>query len=332
MRRFQLLIAALLAVCSGLGCGSGQTPSVVNPFLDAPDPFITRVNGQYLLLATAGTQITLWSGATLGSVTAHSQTLWKPSDDLQEIWSPTLWHFGDRWWIYFTAKQSGGKHGIYALQSGTDDARGSYTFRGQIPLEHEAIDPSLLTVAGKQYLMYVDVDPAGFNGVRITALADPMTLAGPDRSLITPDQSWERGAGTTHNYPVAEGPTALYHAGKTFIVYSGSDTGTSVYCLGLLTYAGSGDPTLAQNWRKSGPVFSFSDANKVYGPGRGTFTQSPDGRQDWMVYHAKDTDAYTYAHRSLRMQPFTWAADGSPKFGVPVPEGPLPDVEPKELR
>lgn len=327
MKRAWGLLAALLMMGSSAERGSGQTPAVVNPFLDAPDPFITRVNGQYLLLATAASQVKLWSGATLASVTTHIQTVWRPGaglEDLQQIWSPTLWRFGDRWWIYFTARHPGGKHGIYALQSDTNDPLGSYTFRGQVSLEQEAIDPSLLTVAGRQYLMYVDVDPGGFNSVRIVALAAPMTPTGPNRSLITPDQPWERGAGTTHNYPVAEGPTALYHGDKTFIVYSGSDTGTPVYCLGLLTYAGSGDPTLAQNWQKSGPVFSFSVANGVYGPGRGTFTQSPDGKRDWIVYHAKDTDAYTYSHRSLRAQTFIWAADGTPMFGVPVHTGPLP--------
>jgi GH43 family beta-xylosidase len=171
--------------------------------------------------------------------------------------------------------------------------------------------------------MYVDVDPQKWNAVWITRLKGPMTPDGDGRELIHPDQPWERGAPTTHTYPVAEGPTALYHGGRTFVVYSGSDTGTHVYCLGLMAYRGSGDPMVAENWTKTGPVFSFSEEHGVFGPGRGAFTTSPDGRQWWLVYHAKTVKEYTYAGRSVRMQPFTWKADGTPDFGVPVAVGPL---------
>ena len=302
--------------------GQEPTSDIKNPFLNAADPFVTHVSGQYLLLATYGNSITIWSGASLGSLSSNPKLMWKPSDDLVQIWSPTLWHMDGRWWIYFTAEHPGGKHAVYALQSNTDDPLGAYTFRGQLSLGRPAIDPSVLRINGKNYLMYVEVD-GGANSVWITELAGPTTPAGPNRKLIYPDQPWERGDGTAHNYPVAEGPTALYHAGKTFIVYSGSDTGTYVYCLGLLTYRGTGDPTQSQNWKKSGPVFSYSAANGVYAPGRGTFTTSPDGVQDWIVYHAKATNTYTYADRSLRAQPFTWKPDGDPDFGVPVPAGTL---------
>jgi len=299
-----------------------QSSELRNPFLNAADPFVTRVNSKYLLLATYQNSITIWSGGSLGSLSSNPKLIWKPGDDLEQVWSPTLWHIDGRWWIYFTAEHRGGKHAIFVLQSNTDEPLGAYTFRGELALGRPAIDPSLVRVNDKNYLMYVQVDH-GANSVWITELAAPMTPAGPNRSLISPDQPWERGDGTSHNYPVSEGPTALYHAGKTFIVYSGSDTGTYVYCLGLLTYRGTGDPTEAQNWKKSGPVFSYSASNGVYAPGRGTFTTSADGSEDWIVYHAKATRDYTYAGRSLRAQTFTWKPDGDPDFGVPVPAGAL---------
>ena len=37
-----------------------------------------------------------------------------------------------------------------------------------------------------------------------------------------------------------------------------------------------------------------------------------------MVYHAKDTDDFTYNGRTTRVQQFTWNADGTPNFGVPL--------------
>jgi GH43 family beta-xylosidase len=238
---------------------------------------------------------------------------------LTQIWSPTLWQINGSWWIYFTATPDGTNtgHNIYALQSSTSNPLGPYTFAGQINTGRPSIDPSILTINGTNYLMYVSIT-GGFNGVWITALSDPLTPTGNNALLIYPDQPWERGAGTSYNYPVSEGPTALYYGGKTFIVYSGSDTATPVYCLGMITYAGAGDVTDYHNWTKTGPLFQQNLGNRVYGPGRGTFTLSPDGQQNWLIYAAKTTNTYTPAGRTTRAQQFSYNADGTPNFGVPV--------------
>ena len=84
---------------------------------------------------------------------------------------------------------------------------------------------------------------------------------GPVTLLTKPTQSWE----TQGEFPVAEGPAALYHGGKTYLTYSGSQCWSPSYQLGLLTYKGSGDPTAAGSWTKSGPVFSSANGN--YGTG-----------------------------------------------------------------
>jgi hypothetical protein len=46
--------------------------------------------------------------------------------------------------------------------------------------------------------------------------------------------------------------------------------------------------------------------------------KSPDGTQDWIVYHARVADD---APRDVRIQPFIWATDGTPVFGDPLPTG-----------
>lgn len=115
----------------------------------------------------------------------------------------------------------------------------------------------------------------------------------------------------THRHP------ALVLRLFSFLIL-GSNTGNYNYCLGLLIYNGTGDPLRQSSWTKTGPVFQYSRANGVFGPGRATFTTSPDGKQDWMVYHAKTTDDFTAHGRETRAQEFTWNADGTPDFGVPV--------------
>ncbi len=291
------------------------------PILPNADPFITLhpVQGRYLLLATTGHNITLWSGPTVETVAGSSKVVFTPADGLSEMWSPTIWQMAGKWWIYFTAKAPGKGHAIYVLESDTNDALGSYTFRGALDLGRPAIDPSVLRVGGNDYLMYVTVD-RGENAINMVRLAAPMQTTGEKALIAEPEYPWEKGAGSTKNYPVDEGPTALYHAGKTFIVFSGSDTAASVYCLGLLTFKG-GDPLDRKNWSKNPqPVFTASPANGVYGPGRGTFAHAGDG-SDWLLYAAKGTDAPTAAHRETRAQRFSWSADGMPVFGEALKVG-----------
>jgi hypothetical protein len=69
-------------------------------------------------------------------------------------------------------------------------------------------------------------------------------------------------------------------------------------------------------------VFRSNDA--TYGVGHASYTRSPDGREWWHVYHAKQ-DREPGWRRAIYVQPMRWRADGTPDFGQPVPAGaPVP--------
>lgn len=322
------LRAASMLICSSLLCifcaaqpSSNRPPA--NPILAHADPFITLhpISGQYLLLATTGHNITIWHGKTIPTVAREEKIVFTPPATMEQLWSPTIWQMAGRWWIYFTAQQVGGKHAIYALESDRSDPLGDYTFRGPLELGRPAIDPSLLTLANVNYLMYVTVD-RGENAIQIARLKNPLELSGSPALISEPEYPWEKGAGSTRTYPVDEGPTALHHGGRTFVVFSASDTASPLYCLGLLTYTG-GDPLNRKNWTKSvKPIFSALPSNDIYGPGRGTFSIAADG-SDWLLYAAKSTDAPTASGRQTRAQHFSWNPDGTPNFGAPLKDGPI---------
>ena len=122
---------------------------------------------------------------------------------------------------------------------------------------------------------------------------------------------------------VNEGPQALQHDGNLFIVYSASGCWTDYYALGLLRFAGGDDLLNAGSWKKSAtPVFEKSEKNVVYAPGHNSFFKSPDGKEDWILYHANDLPGQGCGgHRSPRMQKIIWKSDGSPYFGDPVKKG-----------
>ena len=64
-------------------------------------------------------------------------------------------------------------------------------------------------------------------------------------------------------------------------------------------------------------------ANNVkgtYAAGHNSFFKSPDGSQHWILYHANSEAGQGCGkERAPRMQPFTFAANGTPVFGNPLP-------------
>ena len=108
--------------------------------------------------------------------------------------------------------------------------------------------------------------------------------------------------------------------GKLFLVYSACDTQKPDYKLGLLIADETAELLDPRSWKQHPrPVFERADANGVFSPGHNGFFKSPDGAEDWSIYHAKTTAAYTYRDRTTRAQKFTWNSDGTPNFGTPLP-------------
>jgi GH43 family beta-xylosidase len=144
-------------------------------------------------------------------------------------------------------------------------------------------------------------------------MSNAWTITGDRVQISAPTLAWER-----HGLSINEGPTVLQKDGTTHIIYSASGYWTPEYSLGRLTLTGS-NPLQAGSWTKSGsPVFTRTSS--VVGVGHASFTKSPDGVEDWIVYHAHKSP-FEFTGRDVRAQPFTWNADDSPNFGQPVNPG-----------
>src|SRR5690606_7750857 len=99
----------------------------------------------------------------------------------------------------------------------------------------------------------------------------------------------------------------LRRNGRIFLVYSMCGANEPDYRLGMLVADEDADLTDPDSWTQHPEVaFSRNDEAGLYGPGHNFFFKSPDGTQDWIVYHAKTSTQITYADRTARAQPFTW--------------------------
>ncbi len=325
--RAALLLIVLLSV-SAAQQQAGTLGVLRNPLNvdNGADPWLTYYDGSYYLATTTwSSTLTMRKSPTLaGLKTAEPVPIYFESDPSRccNMWAPEFDLLdgpdGLRWYFYYTAGTEGtyNDQRSYVLESAGIDPLGPYTFKGKLTYgsdDNWSIDGSVMSLNGSLYFLSSG-STAGKQSLFIAPLSNPWTYAAPRVPISQPDYDWEQQGGL-----VNEGPVALHHGDQTFIVYSASSCATPNYKLGMLTYNG-GDPLSASSWVKNPqPVFQRSDANGVYAPGHNGFFKSPDGTEDWIVYHAIDfTEGACDGRRTTRVQKINWNADGTPDFGVPV--------------
>ncbi|MFJ2294782.1 glycoside hydrolase family 43 protein [Streptomyces sp. NPDC087894] len=296
-----------------------------NPLNTGPDPFMTHWNGNYYLTTTQGDSIRMWRSPSLGTLAAADPvTVWTDSDPSRNrnIWAPEFYRFGDRWYLYYTADDGvDDHHRLYVLESERDDPAGPYHFKAKLaPPNHAdefAIDAGILQLNGRLYLAYSGINQYQHNGLNIAPMSDPYTVSG---NAVPID-----AAGGCPE--VREGPEFLYRNGRVWMTYSACDTGKPDYQLRMMSLPTDADPLVPGAWHQHpDAVFSRADDRGVFGPGHHAFFTSPDGTEDWIVYHAKTTSVNTYSNRTTRAQKFTWRGDGTPDFGRPLALGATQDL------
>lgn len=325
-----LFVFLMLGAVIGTAYTQPNTPSGVlrNPlnYNNGADPWLTYYDGSYYLAATTwASEWTMRSAPTLAELkTAEPQTIYVETDPSRccNFWAPEFRLLegpnGPRWYFYYTAGTFGtyDNQRIYVLESEGTDPMGPYTYKARIFDPYNdvwMIDGSVLELEGSLYFMY-SAFAGGLQSLFIAPMSNPWTISG-ERTLISqPTYPWETVGGF-----VNEGPVALHHDDRLFLIYSASSCNTPDYKLGMLTYIGD-DPLSADSWVKNPePVFERADQNGVYAPGHNGFFRSPDGTEDWIVYHANDSASYGCdGRRSTRVQRINWNEDGTPDFGVPV--------------
>lgn len=271
-----------------------------------------------------------------GLAQAEERILWRhlPSGPMSGfIWAPELHFFAGRWIVYFAAGPSGGGEDVFRIRTyavvcdGDDPMTGNWTVLGQFetPWDSFNLDSTIFVHRGVSYIAWAQREPGidTNSNLYLAPMAGPLTLAAPPARLTVPTLEWE-----IQGFKVAEAPAILARNGRLFMTYSASATDAR-YCLGLLTAADDADIMDPRAWSKSQqPVFVTNRATGVYGPGHNSFTVDELGR-DILVYHGRDYEAIEGdplfdPNRHTRVQRLYYKADGTPDFGVPVGNGPLP--------
>jgi GH43 family beta-xylosidase len=233
--------------------------------------------------------------------------------------------------VYFAADDGkNANHRLYVLENASKDPLdGQWTFKGKIadPSDKWAIDGSVFEFKKQFYMVWSgwEGDVNGAQDIYISKLKNPWIMEGSRVRISASTYDWEKfgdlkDAENPPHVNVNEGPQILEHKGRLFLVYSASGCWTDQYGLGMLTFTGNNNLLDSASWYKSPvPVFVGSVGNSVYGPGHNSFFKSPDGTEDWILYHANaQPNQGCGRNRIPRAQKFVWKKDGTPDFGEPV--------------
>jgi len=350
---YLLIIAVCLCVSLNAQSTDGVTAGRVlssgtftNPLLPSgPDPWVTYQDGYYYYTNSTETNITLWKTRDIFDLKdAEKKVVWTPPASgpySHDIWAPELHCVWGKWYIYFAADaETNQTHRLWVIENpSSDPLQGDWTMKGKLadPSDKWAIDATMFEDQSRLYLAWSgwEGDENRTQNIYIARLKNPWTVEGRRVMLSTPQYPWEKVGDINHkvqpgdppHVDVNEGPEALQHGTKIFLVYSASGCWTDYYELGMLTATSGSNLLDRASWSKSPrPVFQPSPEAGVYATGHNSFFQSRDGRQDWILYHANsEPNQGCGTHRSPRAQPFTWNADGTPNFGKPIPtDRPIP--------
>jgi GH43 family beta-xylosidase len=323
MKRMLLIIAIVLASsCCWCQKNSGGSATAVgnttftNPLLTTgPDPWVIYKDGFYYYMNTTGMNLTIWKTRSIADLkTAEKKIVWRPPASgpySHEIWAPELHFLNGKWYVYFAADAGTNQsHRLWVIENASaDPLEGEWTMKGKLadPSDKWAIDPTVFENAGKMYAAWSgwEGDVNGVQSIFIAELENPWTIKGQRARISTPEYSWEKMGDRDRqlkrdpeknpaldveepvHIDVNEGPEVLQHGGKIFMVYSASACWTDYYELGMLTALASDDLLNPSSWKKSPiAVFWQSPTAHAYGSGHNSFFKSPDGTEDWIIYHA----------------------------------------------
>ena len=331
-----LPLAAFLIAASSIAAAQTGSETFHNPLLaSGPDPWVIAQDGLYYYMNSTGENLTIWKTSDITDLAhAEKKIVWTPPPTgpySKELWAPELHRFDGKWYIYFAADEGRNEgHRIYVVENpAADPLQGTWTFKGKVgdATDKWAIDASVFEDKGKRYIVWSgwEGDSDGEQRIYIAHLKNPWTVDSKRVLLSYPQYPWEH-VGDLLDRPsmphvnVNEGPEILQHDGDIFLVYSGSACWTDYYELGVVRAKSGANLLDAASWSKyDHPFFKQDRAAHVFGPGHNGFFKSPDGKEDWIIYHANpESGQGCGGHRSPRIQKFSWNPDGTPDFGTPT--------------
>ncbi|MGH8853313.1 MAG: glycoside hydrolase family 43 protein [Telluria sp.] len=293
------------------------------------DPFVLKHEGRYFAYGTAPDGP---GGGRFPVLVSNDLVDWHHAGYALEagggghFWAPEVAFSEGRFWLYYSSGDEEGKHQRLRVAV-SDNPLGPFHDRGLllVPDQPFSIDAHPFRDHDGQWYLYYCVDFLEQEddhrigtGIVVDRLVAMDKLAGAPRTVARPHADWQlfktRRAmyDAVVDWHTVEGASVLHHGGKYYCFYSGGAREHENYGV---SYVVAGHP-LGPFERPDGSEAALlmrTQPGNVIGPGHNSFTTSPDGSQDWIVYHAWDR---AMSGRRMCIDQLRWEG------GKPVTDGP----------
>jgi arabinan endo-1,5-alpha-L-arabinosidase len=339
VRRFAAAAIAFATVCLS-GClepaickaAPDVTRTYINPVYagSMPDPSVMRYRGVYYAFGTTGNEglpdgriFTLLRSTNLVAWEKLGGALVPPSSNPQvQYWAPEFTVNAGKFYLYYA--MGGLEPEKFQLRLATSDQpEGPFTDNGQPLVDCESnrftIDPfPFRDDDGQWYFFYArnftNSAPGEHPGTALVVdrLIDMTRLAGECHVVVRARYDWTLYQAhrrmdvydATFDWHTIEGPSVVKHARKYYCFYSGANYQTTRYGVDYVVadhplgpYTGQGDhPRVLQ-----------SVPGRVRGPGHHSIVPGPDGKSQWLVYHAWDP---AMKIRQMCIDKLDWTPEG----------------------
>lgn len=321
----------------------------------SPDPYVYYHDGYYYYVRSdGGPSISVAKSKRLEDIgSAPRITVYTSPNGAngsqmysRNYWAPEIFFIDDNWYIYFAADDgNNANHRMYCLKStDPENAQAPYEMMGKVAPTVEdngewvidgaqdkwAIDGTVLqNTDGKNYFIWSgwEGNSDGRQDLYIAEMLNPWTLKGDRVRISMPDQSWEKKGDASPL--VNEGPQAVIKDNKITVIYSCNGSWNNWYSTGAVYADTTATLTEASSWTKSGgPLFtqSLDSKDNTYSTGHACITQSPDGSEDYFIYHSFEVSGGGWEDRDTRIKKISWNADNTPDLGIPEAKGTLIDA------
>ncbi len=333
---FIRLLLTLLSSIGFLGCliehSSRAALTYTNPVYagDMPDPSVRKFGDYYYVFGTTGSA-RLPDGRIFRLLRSNDLVHWEPlggaltppfpNRDYQ-YWAPEITENQGKYYLYYAMGDNRPEHFVIRVAT-SDKPQGPYRDSGSVLKDCDnkgfMIDPfPFRDDDGNWYLFYscnFPFDTSEYHagtGIEVERLVNMTTLSGDCHLVARPafdwtlyqSNRWMGVYGHAFNWHTIEGPCVIKHDGKYYCFYSGSNWATWHY---------GEDYVVADN--PLGPYSSGADhprvlhgiPGKVRGPGGISITTGPDGKNQYIVYHAWNEQM---TRRQLCIDKLDWTPDG----------------------
>ena len=313
MKRLIAFATILTVLCSALYADYGVA-KFTNPICKGADPCVVKNPegpGYWYIYTDAGNIYSEYAVSPADFKYDCKNIIFsvKPGTDYElDIWAPELHRIDGKWYIYFCARPKDDyEHRLFVISG--DDPIKPFGDVKHIDVPVRVLDQTVFEWKGKLYTVYSegrsDGSEESHQDLRIAEMASPWEVKEKRVVLSAPTLPWER-----KGWNVNEGPVALKHNGKLFVVYSAAGAAFDYYCLGVLSFKG-GDILDPKNWEKH-PKPILTGRGDMLATGHCTFTQDADGN-DWCVFHCNPPKDPSYTKlwvpRYMCLQKVVWVND-----------------------